>query len=78
MRNRWPWALTVSANCPSCGRSCPVFGVITHLNDNHRWTRGQIAEWVAEIEPTDLAPRPPSGKADAMFQLKAPSTLRMD
>ncbi len=56
VRNRWPWAFTVSANCPSCGRSCPVFGVITHLNDNHCWTREQIALWVAGVEPSDLFP----------------------
>ena len=63
--DRWPWALTVSANCPSCGCSCPIFGVITHLNDNHRWTREQIARWVAGIEPTDLFPRPRGGKMRA-------------
>jgi hypothetical protein len=56
VRNRWPWAFTVSANCPDCGRSCPVFGVITHLNDNHCWTREQIATWVAGIEPSDPCP----------------------
>jgi hypothetical protein len=63
VRNRWPWAFIVSANCPDCGRSCPVFGVITHLNDNHRWTREQVATWVAGIEPTDLCPTPHSGNA---------------
>lgn len=56
VRKRWPWALTVSANCPSCGRSCPVFGVITHLNDDHRWTREKIGTWIAEIEPEDALP----------------------
>jgi anaerobic selenocysteine-containing dehydrogenase len=50
---RWPWAVTVSADCPGCGHSCPVFGVITHLNDSHRWTREQIAGWVASIEPAE-------------------------
>ena len=63
--NRWPWAFTVSANCPSCGRSRCVFEVITHLNDAHRWTREQIARWIAGIEPTDLFPRPPGGKMRA-------------
>ena len=52
--NRWPWASTVSADCPGCGRSRTVFRVITHLNDRHRWTREQIATWVAGIEPTDV------------------------
>lgn len=56
VRNRWPWVLTVSADCPSCGRSGPVFGVITHLNDHHRWPREQVAAWVAGIEPSDLFP----------------------
>jgi hypothetical protein len=58
VRNQWPWALTVSADCPNCGRSGPVFGVITHLNDNHRWPREQIAGWVAWIEPHGSASEP--------------------
>jgi hypothetical protein len=24
-----------------------------HLNDHHLWTRERIAQWVAEIEPTE-------------------------
>jgi hypothetical protein len=51
VRDRWPWALTLSADCPSCGRSSSIFGVIAHLNDNHHWLREQIATWVASIEP---------------------------
>jgi hypothetical protein len=74
VRNRWPWAFTVSANCPSCGRSCHVFGVITHLNDNHRWPREQIATWVAGIEPSDPCPAPRARNAGGMGQLKAPCT----
>jgi hypothetical protein len=50
----WPWASTVSADCPSCGRSRTVFRVITHLNDRHLWTREQIAKWVDGIEPTEV------------------------
>ena len=63
--NRWPWASTVSADCPRCGRSRTVFRVITHLNDRHRWTREQIAEWVAGIEPRDVFWRPCDGKMKA-------------
>lgn len=48
---------------------CPVYGgtvvrcfhgpkdvvnVITHLNDIHEWTREQIADWVATVEPPDV------------------------
>src|SRR5262245_42676934 len=57
--NRWPWASTVSADCPRCGRSRTVFQVITHLNDCHGWTREQIATWVTGIEPVDVL-RPPA------------------
>lgn len=42
--------------CPACGveRSCerggysgsPSFSAIAHLNDDHRWTREAIADWL--------------------------------
>lgn len=39
-------------DCPIAG--CPYkqspFSVIAHLNDHHRWTREQIADWVEQIE----------------------------
>jgi hypothetical protein len=39
--------------CPGCDLTeLYVRSVITHLNDQHRWTREQIADWVAEIEIT--------------------------
>jgi hypothetical protein len=79
--HRWPWASTVSADCPRCGRSRTVFRVITHLNDRHRWTREQIAKWVAGIEPTDVRrgqaplgvgprvrPAEPPGSADPLLR----------
>ena len=59
------------AYCPESPDT--IFGVITHLNDNRRWTREQIPGWVAGIEPTDLFPRAPSGKAGGMVQPTAPS-----
>jgi hypothetical protein len=73
---RWPWAMTVSTDCPGCGHSCPVFGVITHLNDTHRWTREQIAEWVASIEPAEVlaeVPNPIGGRQ--ALGLKIPPSL---
>ncbi len=63
--DRWPWASAVSASCPKCRRSSLVIGVITHLNDNHRWSREQIALWVAAIEPSELFPRPRGGRMRA-------------
>lgn len=41
----------------ACGPFCPAFGIITHRNDNHRWTREQIARWVASIEPEIGTPK---------------------
>lgn len=37
--------------CPECGRrhGC-VYDILIRLNDDHRWTRERIADWVAGIE----------------------------
>jgi hypothetical protein len=34
-----------------------------HLNDDHRWTRERIAEWVATVEPKEPEPRTESEQA---------------
>jgi len=52
------------ADCPAClwnddfhGEN--VFAIVHHLNDDHNWTREQIADWVATIEPQDAeTPQP--------------------
>lgn len=56
------FAAQTIAVCPAC-ESCwgpwpPLSGVavIGHLNDDHRWTREQIADWVARVELTDAPP----------------------
>src|SRR5688500_2999835 len=38
--------------CPECRLMCDSSPakVIWHLNDQHRWTREQIADWVETIE----------------------------
>ena len=45
------------AKCPacSCARRINVLGVLTHLNDWHKWTRSQIADWVETVEPAEPA-----------------------
>lgn len=55
--SEWWWPeLPRDAICPSCGgmrhsdSSFAVGGVIAHLNDVHKWTREQIADWVETIE----------------------------
>lgn len=53
----WPWIVVQEQEivCPGCRkqtRGC-VFFMIVHLNDDHYWTREQIADWVESIEPKD-------------------------
>ena len=55
-----PWSelleATDVATCPVCGVSGPFesdeafYGLIPHLNDDHRWAREAIADWVETIE----------------------------
>lgn len=46
-----------AGRCPQCGRFVDVRGLglvdsmITHLNDQHHWTREAIADFVATVEP---------------------------
>lgn len=39
-----------STKCPSCRQFSFKLSVIAHLNDDHRWTREAIAEWVKTLE----------------------------
>lgn len=51
----WP-VLNHKAACPACpNRIDQVSGLIVHLNNDHRWTRPRIADFVAAIE-TQLDP----------------------
>ena len=59
---RWPWAATVSWNCPSCGGSAPALAVIIHLNDQHRWNREELSRWVATMEPESGHEAPEPGQ----------------
>jgi len=39
--------------CPSgCKKSVPLAAMIVHLNDDHRWSREQIAAWLEENGPS--------------------------
>lgn len=42
--------LQTASECPVCGYLLEVGFVLTHLNDHHRWTREQIADWVETVE----------------------------
>lgn len=54
----WPCMVTRQMiSCPAA--YCiypkdPLDVIIAHLNDLHRWTREQIADWVASIESAEL------------------------
>lgn len=52
----WPWTVCDVA-CPQCcvwySGGANVVAIIAHLNDTHRWTREQIADWIATIEPQE-------------------------
>jgi hypothetical protein len=62
----FPW-LEGPAKCPACSLPSGIFrrwwyeeveaqDVIIHLNDDHRWSREAIAEWVARMEPPETRP----------------------
>jgi hypothetical protein len=51
LRMRWLWVFTTQAACPVCQVGARVRQVIPHLNNEHRWTREQIADWVESVEP---------------------------
>jgi hypothetical protein len=44
----------VSRRCPAgCRKQIPIGAMIVHLNDDHLWTREQIADWL-EHPPTPV------------------------
>lgn len=65
----WPdafWRTVDSiSECPACGiKSGHQFGgyIITHLNDDHRWTRAAIADFVELHEPMESAEAVPESE----------------
>jgi hypothetical protein len=36
--------------CPACGLGSPYNHLVMHLNDTHRWTREQIADWLETLD----------------------------
>lgn len=52
----------VRSDCEPLGES--IIDMIMHLNDDHRWTREQIADWLETLDvdlsfPTESTPPPP-------------------
>ncbi len=50
VRLRWPWLWKTDGPCPACLGHATPRQIIAHLNNNHRWTREQIADWVESLE----------------------------
>lgn len=51
----WPWTETQKATCPdekckNMQENWPIANVVIHLNDHHRWTREEIADWLEKGE----------------------------
>lgn len=49
----WPYGITARADCPESNCyicDLHIFGVVMHLNDDHKWTREAIADWVESEE----------------------------
>lgn len=44
----------VTKRCPheKCAKRLPLAPLIVHLNDDHRWTREQIADWLTQESTT--------------------------
>lgn len=63
----WPWLhREVAPPMPEmCAGAVDVLECVWMLNDNHRWTREQIADWVATIEPEAAQPETAVEPAEA-------------
>lgn len=46
----WEPFLLTAAECPACWIVEDGYGIATHLNDHHRWTREAIANWIEAVE----------------------------
>jgi hypothetical protein len=67
----WPW-MDRTISCPSCGcefrtslGATGVWSAVVHLNNNHRWLREQIADWVETIEQAHSQPAPEAERVTA-------------
>ncbi len=54
------WSMGYPSPCPECARSLVRFKLIAHLNDEHHWTREQIADLVKILEDRHAEPMPQS------------------
>lgn len=76
-KEKWPWLDTPESpwawinnrnTSPVDGSQRRIMEIIWSLNDTHKWTRYQIAEWVATIEPRGEAQSPAEQEAPRALQ----------
>ena len=74
-RTEWPWLGRLTnekVQCPACNEKHGLY-IIPHLNNDHRWTREQIAEFVRTIEPQELERRADAAKEAEAELVVAPA-----
>lgn len=74
------WLTWMVVPCPSMFDRCDLRNarlsrIIEHLNDDHRWTREQIADWVATVEAQQESAAMEPALADAAVDPGASNQL---
>lgn len=81
--------LKVAVTCPvtgggmSCPAEWPVMKMVIHLNDEHRWSRVQVADWLDTLDidlsfPLEAPPPLPKADPDKLLLICAPSWTSAD
>lgn len=79
--------LEAEAHCPACNviagkwrrfreKEYDTGDVIVHLNDDHKWSRRRIADWVQTIEPAEQETLAPEQEKVAQEQFVAAGAPR--
>lgn len=68
----------MEAPCPECGRHEDGYisnGLMAHLNNEHGWTREQIAARVQAIEDAQVSPDPSCGSSTETPEIGVPTSV---
>ena len=50
LQSEWGKLLSQPSVCPACNRCATIAGTVIHLNDDHTWSREDIADWLDLVE----------------------------
>ncbi len=75
--------VNAKASCPDRGCNIPgdVAHIVMHLNDQHKWTREKIADWVGTLEDEQFEKSKKAAEDTAakmvneMFETRKPETV---